>query len=89
MKVWFMSPSHAFSIIGNASTPPANIRANLKRRFGEDGCGSAFVRDGDRPIEAHPLHGRPMPGGAYGVTDAEIDGFVAQFEELVNWQARG
>lgn len=83
MRVWFMFDNHAFARV------EGDRAAVLRRLFDEDGCGSAFMRDVLDRSNGMPLHGHRLPSGKYGVTDDEIDAFLARVDELENWEARG
>lgn len=88
MKVWFMRDNHTFAFVGDGTSLQADMEAKAKACFAQDGCGMLSARDSrDHGIGGN-LHGHPMPGGGYGVTEGELRAFFGRVDEYANWEAR-
>lgn len=79
MKIWFMYDNHTFDTIPSLDTHPRDVvRRAILDHFADDRYGSVFARASD---------GRATFARAHKVED--VDRFLDQCDEHINWEARG
>lgn len=87
MNVWFMYDNHLFAKYrGEAESGP--LRDWIAAKFSEDKCGSVFARDARDHSIGRGLHS-VYEDGEHRVRPADVDRFIAEIEEHMNWEARG